>query len=175
MSSWMDPGPCPSLVRIAASSQYSEAALNATVTRQQLALAFGWPLARLERTLAALHQRLRPTGARLHPVGTDRYVSAPHRNALPADQWVQLGQARSGYAPLTVDAATTLYHLIALHVGSPPRHVRHRSAARSTWGTGEWDAADEGLRQLREQDLLDAAGPRFAASPDVRYSLGLDA
>jgi hypothetical protein len=76
---------------------------------------------------------------------------------------------------LTVDAATTLYHLIALHVGSPPGHVRHRSAARSPWGTGEWDAADEGLRQLREQGLLDAEGPRCAASPDVRYSLGLDA
>ena len=30
------------------------------------------------------------------------------------------------------------------------------------------------LRQLREQGLLDADGPRFSASRDVRYSLGLD-
>jgi transcriptional regulator with XRE-family HTH domain len=155
-----------------------EAALllqGATVTREQLALAFSWPLARLDQALAALHQRLRPTGARLHPVGIDRYVIASNRNALPADQWVQLGQARSGHAPLTVDAATTLYHLIALRARFPPPHVRHRSAARNPWQTAEWDAADEGLRQLREQGLLDAEGPHFSASPDVRYSLGLDA
>ena len=108
------------------------------------------------------------------PAGIDRYVIAAHRNALPADQWVQLGQARSEHAPLTMEAATKLYHLIALRADSASRRARHRRAARSPWGTGEWDADDEGLGQLRALGVLDAASPSFAASPDVRYSLGLD-
>ncbi len=154
-----------------------EAALlqhGATVTCEQLALAFGWPLARLERALAALHQRPRPTGARLHPVGTTRYVIVPNRHALTAPQWIQLGHARSEQAPFTVDAATVLYHLISLHEGAPPRRVRRQSSAPNTWRTDAWDTADEGLRQLREQALLDGDDPRFSASRDVRYSLGLD-
>jgi hypothetical protein len=52
-------------------------------------------------------------------MGADRYVIASNGNALRADQWVQLEQAQSGSAPLALDAATALYHLIPLHVGLP--------------------------------------------------------
>ncbi len=79
-----------------------EAALlehGARVTREDLAISFAWPLARIELALAALHQRLASTGARLHPVGLDRYAIAPNRHALTADQWVQLSQSRSRHAP----------------------------------------------------------------------------
>jgi transcriptional regulator with XRE-family HTH domain len=153
-----------------------EAALlehGATVTCQDLALAFGWPLARVERTLAALDQRLRPTGARLHPVGMDRYAVAPNRHALTAEQWIEVGQARSAHTPLTMETATALYQIIALNAGSFPTSRRRRSTAPSRWRTDEWDDADGGLRQLRNQGLLDADGPNFSPNRDVRYSLGL--
>jgi hypothetical protein len=73
-----------------------------------------------------------------------------------------------------VDAATALYHLNALHAGAPPRRVRRQSTAPNTWRTDAWDHADAGLRQLREQRLLDGDGPRFFATHDGRYSLRLD-
>jgi transcriptional regulator with XRE-family HTH domain len=147
---------------------------GATVTCEDLALALGWPLARIQLGLAALHQRLTPTGARLHPVGMDRYVVAPYRRALTADQWIQLGQARSAHTPLALEAATALYHIIALNASSFPTSRRRRSQAPSTWRTDEWNDTDEGLRQLRDQGLLDADGPNFSPNQDVRYSLGLD-
>ncbi len=156
-----------------------EAALvehGATVTCEDLALALGWPLARIELALAALHQRFASTGARLHPVGMDRYVVVPNRRALTADQWIQLGQARSAHTPLTLEAATALYQIINLNAGScPTTSQRRRSQAPSTWRTDQWDDADEGLRQLRDQGLLDADGPNFSPNEDVRYSLGLGA
>lgn len=34
--------------------------------------------------------------------------------------------------------------------------------------------ADQGLRQLRDQGLLDPDGPNFSPNQDVRYSLGLE-
>jgi hypothetical protein len=74
-----------------------------------------------------------------------------------------------------VDAATALHHLIALHAGAPPRRVRRQSTAPNTWRTDAWDPTDEGLRQLREQGLLDGDGPTFSASRDARYILSLDA
>jgi chromosome segregation and condensation protein ScpB len=154
-----------------------EAALlehGATVTCEDLALAFGWPVARIELALAALHQRLASTGARLHPVGIDRYSVAPNRRALTADQWIQLGQARSAHTPLTPEAATALYQIIVLNAGSFPTSRRRRSQAPSAWRTDEWDDADQGLRQLRDQGLLAADGPNFSLNQDVRYSLGLE-
>jgi hypothetical protein len=104
----------------------------------------------------------------------DRYVVVTNRRALTADQWIQLGQARSAHTPLTLEAATTLYQIITLNAGSFPTSPRRRSQAPSTWRTDDWDDADEGLRQLRQQGLLDADDPNFSPNQDVRYSLGLE-
>jgi transcriptional regulator with XRE-family HTH domain len=144
--------------------------LGTSVTREELAAAFGWPLARLERALAVLHQRLASSCARLHPVGLDRYVVAPNRRALTSDQWIQLGQSRSGHAPLTLEAATALYQIIVLHAHPSLASQRRRSPVPNVWRTDERDDADEGLRQLRAQGLLDGDGPNFAPTRDVRYS-----
>ncbi|MDQ6674248.1 MAG: hypothetical protein M3069_26525 [Chloroflexota bacterium] len=133
------------------------------IAQDDLAAALDWPLARVERAFAALHHRLAPTGARLHPTGVNAYVIASNRNALTTQQWIQLGRARSGHVPLTEDAATELYHLIALQT-SPAAVPRRRSAPRA-WRTDEWDDENEPLRQLREQQLLDSSGSCFTLLP----------
>jgi chromosome segregation and condensation protein ScpB len=43
------------------------------LSRDGLAEAFGWPLERVERALALLEERLRPTSRRLRPIGWHRY------------------------------------------------------------------------------------------------------
>src|SRR5712691_11403701 len=103
----------------------------------------------------------------------DRYAVGPNRRALTAEQWIEVGQARSAHMPLTMETAIALYPIIALNAGSFPTSRRRRSQTQSTWRTDEWDDADKGLRQLRAQGLLDADGPNFAPNQDVRYSLGL--
>jgi hypothetical protein len=100
-------------------------------------------------------------------------VIAPNRSALTTQQWIQLGHARSGHAPLTEDAATALYHLIVLHSSPIATTQRRRSASPSVWSTDEWNAADEGLQQLGDQSFLDPSGTHLSPSQEVRYSLGL--
>jgi transcriptional regulator with XRE-family HTH domain len=148
--------------------------LGTSVTCEDLASAFGWPLARIDRALAALRQRLASSGVRLHPIGLNRYLLAPNRRALTSDQWIQLGQSRSGHASLTLEAATALYQIIVLHAPASPTSHRRHSHVPNMWRTDEWDDADEGLRQLRAGGLLDGDGPNFAPNRDVRYSLGLE-
>jgi transcriptional regulator with XRE-family HTH domain len=152
-----------------------EAALlehGASITRDDLAIVFGWPLARIECVLAALHQRLASTGARLHPVGVDTYTIAPNRRAANVDQWVQLGQSRSAHAPLTPDAARALYKLFAWQASLTYTAAQRRSAS-TAFRTDDWDDTREDLRQLREQQLLDQTGLYVRPSPDVYFSLGL--
>lgn len=46
------------------------------LSRDSLAEALGWPLERVVRALAAIEERLRPTGRRLRPIGWHRYAVA---------------------------------------------------------------------------------------------------
>jgi len=136
-----------------------EAALLAhgdTITTDQLAEALSWPLSRLESALGALDRRLQSTGARLCRTGWHRYRIQPNHRALPEVAWDDLDQAYHEQVGLNVHTATLLGLLLQ---GFP--------LASKAW------EGNDGLRQLRRQQLIDGDQPA-RLSTDVRYSLLLE-
>jgi len=80
-------------------------------TRDALAEAFGWTLARVERSLAALEVRLRPTGRRLRQFGWQRYTLGPNLSILSTVERTQLIRS-TGPQNLDQDEADTLYQIL---------------------------------------------------------------
>ncbi len=128
-----------------------------TITIDQLAEALGWPLGRLEHALTALDRRLQPTGIRLCRTGWHRYRIQPNHRALPEDACDLLDKAHHEHADLNLHTATLLGLLLQ---GFP--------LASKAW------EGNDGLRQLRRQQLIDGDQPPFRLSADVRYSLLLE-
>jgi transcriptional regulator with XRE-family HTH domain len=142
-----------------------EAALaehGGVLTRDDLALALGWPLARLERALLALEQRLRPTGQRLRRVGWNSYTLRPSLNALSDTQRRELHQAHSGRAALNPKVAFILLGVI-------------NAGGRESW-LHRLPAADRnGVELLIRQGLIERVGrEHLAPTADVIYSLHLE-
>lgn len=90
------------------------------------------------------------------PAGTAT-ASNPNRRALSAGAWQRLDHAHQEHSGLTAATATRLCLL-----------VRGIPLASDAW------EGDGGLRQLRQQQLIEGEQPPFRLSADVRYSLLLD-
>jgi len=150
----------PDPVAASADDRAIEAALLAhgdTITTDSVADTLGWPLGRLEHALRALDRRLQATGARLCRTGWHRYRIQPNRRPLPTETWQRLDHAHQEQRGLTAATATRLCLL-----------VRGIPLASDAW------EGDGGLRQLRQQQLIEGEQPPFRLSADVRYSLLLD-
>ncbi len=81
------------------------------VTRDALSEAFKWPLARVERALAALEIRLRPSGRRLRQIGWHQYSLGPNLAILTTAERSQLIRST---APdmLDQDQADAIYQIL---------------------------------------------------------------
>ncbi len=132
------------------------------LTRDDLALALGWPLTRLERALLALERRLRPTGQRLRRVGWNSYTLRPSLNALSDTQRRELHRAHSGRASLNPKVAFILLGVI-------------NAGGRESW-LHRLPAADRnGVGLLIRQGLIERTGrEHLAPTADVVYSLHLE-
>jgi hypothetical protein len=69
------------------------AAFPAGVTRDDLARCFLWPLERVERAIAVLELRLRPSGRRLRRIGWHRYALGPNLSLLSPQEHAELARA----------------------------------------------------------------------------------
>jgi transcriptional regulator with XRE-family HTH domain len=99
----------------AADDRKVEAALiehGAVVTRDDLAAALGWPLARLERALLALERRLKPTGLRLRRAGWNSYTLGPNLDVLTGEERRRLNRIHAGRAGLTDSVAFILLAVV---------------------------------------------------------------
>lgn len=132
------------------------------LTRDDLALALGWPLTRLERALLALERRLRPTGQRLRRVGWNSYTLRPSLNALSDTQRRELHRAHSGRTALKPAVAFILLGVI-------------NAGGRESW-LHRFPAADRnGVELLLRQGLIERTGrEHLAPTADVVYSLHLE-
>ena len=146
-------GELPDDVRVeAALAEFSDG-----LARDRLAEAFGWPLDRMERALAALEERLRPTGRRLRPVGWHRYALGPHLGVLTDEERCHLG--RSTLDGLSQDEAEALFQ------------VARGFASVGLFSTGP---AAQAVRSLQRHGLIERNRGSFVLSLDVAFSLGLD-
>jgi transcriptional regulator with XRE-family HTH domain len=92
-----------------------EAALaehGGVLTRDDLAAALGWPLARLERALLALAHQLRPTGLRLHRVTWNSYALSPNLGVLSGEERRQLHRLHAGRTGLAESVAFILLGVV---------------------------------------------------------------
>jgi transcriptional regulator with XRE-family HTH domain len=154
------PAACP-----AADDIKLEAALvehGGVLSRDDLALALGWPLTRLERALLTLEQRLRPTGQRLRRVGWNSYTLRPSLRALGAKERQELHRAQSGRAALKPAVAFILLGVI--------------NGAGREWWLDRLPAADRnGVELLLRQGLIEHTDRgHLAPTADVIYSLHLE-
>jgi transcriptional regulator with XRE-family HTH domain len=102
-------------VTVAADDRKVEAALaehGGVLTRDDLAAALGWPLARLERALLALARRLRPTGLRLRQVTWNSYTLSPNLGVLGGEERRQLHRLRAGRTGLAESVAFILLGVV---------------------------------------------------------------
>jgi transcriptional regulator with XRE-family HTH domain len=93
-----------------------EAALiehGGVLTRDDLAAALSWSLARLERALLSLEHRLKPTGLRLRQVGWNSYALSPNLRALTGEERRRLYRTHSGRVGLTESVAFILLGVVA--------------------------------------------------------------
>ncbi len=100
---------------VAADNHKVEAALaehGGVLTRDDLAAALGWPLARLERALLALAHRLRPTGLRLRQVTWNSYTLSPNLGVLGGDERRQLHRLHAGRIGLAESVAFILLGVV---------------------------------------------------------------
>lgn len=127
------------------------------VTRDALAQVFGWPLLRVERALATLEARLRPSGRRLRQIGWHRYALGPNLAILSPEEQAYLARAT---APKAVDQqeADALYQIVCGFTPLP----------RS--GPGEATA----LNSLEARGLIRRKPGFYDLSDDVAFSLRLD-
>ena len=142
-----------------------EAALvehGGVLTRDDLALALGWPLTRLERALLALEQRLRPTGQRLRRVDWNSYTLRPSLRALNVEERRELHRAHSGRTALKPAVAFILLGVIN---GTGRENWLHRLPA----------ADRNGVELLIRQGLIEQTDRgHLAPTADVVYSLHLE-
>ena len=141
-----------------------EAALvehGGVLTRDDLALALGWSLDRLERALLALERRLQPTGQRLRRVGWNSYALHPRLGALGAAQRRDLHRAHAGRLALGPAVA---FILLGVVNGSGIR--------AEEWLYRLPQADRNGIELLIRQGLIELDDrDRLMPSADVIYSL----
>jgi transcriptional regulator with XRE-family HTH domain len=141
-----------------------EAALvehGGVLTRDDLAMALGWSLHRLERALLVLEQRLRPTGQRLRRVGWNSYALCPRLGALQASQRRDLHRAHSGRVALGPAVAFVLLGVVN---GDPGRAAEWLYRLPQ----GDRNAVELLIRQgLIKRDDRN----RLVPTADVSYSL----
>jgi hypothetical protein len=140
-------------VRVEAALAESDQGLS----RDGLAEAFGWPLERVERALAALEERLRPAGRRLRPIGWHRYALGPNLGVLTAAE--RSAMARTAAQPLPREEAGVLFQ-IAEGFGSA--------------GFFKGEPGGAAVRSLLRQGLVERNWGAFFVSADVAFSLALD-
>ncbi len=127
--------------------------------RDDIAQVFNWTLDRVERALAALEMRLRPTGRRLHHLGWHHYSVEPARAVLPAEVCQQLMNRMPCAQVVRRDAAEVLRLVID---GWTDKRVWDRQGVRLS------------VAGLVGKGLLVDEGAALAVSADVRFSLRLD-
>jgi transcriptional regulator with XRE-family HTH domain len=142
----------------------AEAALvehGGVLTRDDLALALGWSLHRLERALLVLERRLRPTGQRLRRVGWNSYALCPRLGALRASQRRDLHRAHSGRVALGPAVAFVLLGV----VNGAPRRAEE-------WLYRLPQADRNAVELLIRQGLIELDDRhRLVPTADVSYSL----
>lgn len=126
-------------------------------TRDALADAFGWSLSRVERALAVLDLRLRPSGRRLRQIGWHRYTLGPNLANLSTAERARLIRS-TGAENLDQDEADTLY-LVLLCYGA---------VGLITRGLGEAAA-----QSLERQGLVSRRRGHYEVPADVTFSLRL--
>jgi hypothetical protein len=145
-----------------------EAALaehGGVLTRDDLALALGWSLPRLERALLVLDQRLAPTGQRLRRVGWNSYALGPRLGALQAAQRQDLHRAHAGRVALKPAVAFVLLGV-----------VNAASRRAEDWLYRLPQADRKAVELLMRQGLITQdAGNRLLPTADVIYSLHQEA
>lgn len=127
------------------------------LSRDSLAEAFGWPLERVERALAALEERLRLTGRRLRPIGWHRYALGPNLAVLTTEERSAL--ARRSALSLAQDEAGALFQIVE-GFGSA-------SLFKDEPGPGA-------VKSLLRQGLIERKRGEYLVSADVAFSLALD-
>jgi hypothetical protein len=141
-----------------------EAALalyGVSITRHDLAAALEWDLARVERALRVLEQRLAGTGLCLRREGWDSYTLAARRNILPWSAREQLGQVRCGHAQLPVWTTALL------------RCIVNGGATRGLDDFIEEPDRSVGIDLLLNYELIVPTRRGYRASDQVAYSLRL--
>lgn len=138
-----------------------EAALAAVpdgLTRDALSQGLGWPLERVERTVASLEARLRATGRRIRRVGSHAYVLGPNLSVLTSAERARLQRAdRKGDAAADYRATEMVFGIV------------------SGWRWEAYYEADpDSIQILREQCLVESHRNQLDISADVAFSLQLD-
>lgn len=135
------------------------ASFPAGVARDDLARCFDWPLERVERAIARLEVRLRPSGRRLKQIGWHRYTLGPNLAILSRGERGRLSRAVAReYERIDNRLTATVLRYI---IGG--------------WdGSGTYNATPEALRDLEDRHLIEQRGGRLEPTPDVVFSLRLD-
>jgi transcriptional regulator with XRE-family HTH domain len=141
-----------------------EAALvehGGVLTRDDLAAALSWPLARLERALLSLEHRPKPTGLRLRRVGWNSYALGPNLGVLTGEERRRLHRTHSGRVGLAESVAFILLGVV--------------SGYRSQDWLLRLPADDRGgIELLARQGLIEPSSQdRWQPTADVLYSLCL--
>jgi hypothetical protein len=134
------------------------AAVPAGVTRDDLARCFVWPLERVERAIAVLELRLRPSGRRLRRIGWHRYALGPNLSLLSPHEHAELARAVARQrGPIDEESALVLHQVI------------------EGWTQARlYRDVQETIDGLLDKQLLEKRNGNLEPSPDVLFSLGLD-
>ncbi len=141
-----------------------EAALalyGASITRHDLAAVLEWDLARVERALRVLQQRLAGTGLCLRREGWDSYTLTARPKILPWSVLEQLGQVRCGRAQLPVWITALL------------RCIVNGGATTGLDGFIEEPDRSVGMDLLLDYELIVPTRRGYRPSDQVLYSLRL--
>ncbi len=134
------------------------AAFPTGVTRDELARCFAWSLERVERAIAALEVRLRPSGRRLRRTGWHRYALGPNLSILSPEEQIDLTRAVGRQRePLDHQWALVLHQIT--EGWSQPRF---------------YNEAAETVGDLLDKHLIERRNGDLEPSPDVIFSLCLD-
>lgn len=145
-----------------------EAALvehGGVLTRDDLAAALSWPLARVEQALLSLEHRLKPTGLRLRRVGWNSYTLGPNLGVLTGEERRRLHRTYTGRVGLTESVAFILLGVV--------------NGYRSEDWVLRLPADDRrGIELLARQGLIEPSSqdrwePTWQPTADVLYSLCL--